>query len=216
MSKQFVTILESTSKIFINQVHEIIESLTPFETRNKYRIFDDKMKPLAFAAEASRYRRWAPLRSWRSYEIEIFSTERELIYVAKSPFRWFFNCLSLKDNTGRFVGELNQKFSLFYRKFELIDSRGMLIAQLESPWFKFWTFEFRKNGKKLATIKKKWSGGISEILTDKDDFVVSFSARNINGEIKALIMASCLLIDMTYFENNRGLGTLLDIAKKLK
>jgi len=195
---------------------ENFEILLGYETRNKYRIFDEDMKPIAFAAEASKGLGAAIMRGifkhWRSFEIKIFSESRELMYLAKFPFRWFFKTLYLENTSGKLLGHLQQRFAILYKKFDLYDGNGIIIAHIKSPLFKMWTFDFQINQRKIGTIQKKWSGGLMEIFTDKDNFIVSYAQPDLDPNTKALMMATCLMIDIVYFENNQGAGSILDLA----
>lgn len=216
MKTKFEETLLASKKLHVQQVLEGFEILLGYETRNKYRIFDENMVPIAFAAEASQGLAAALMRGllkhWRSFEIEIFDQNRQLMYRAKFPFRWFFKTLYLESNSGGLMGHLQQRFAIFYKKFDVYDATGRIIAEIKSPIFKMWTFEFRKNDRKIGTIQKKWSGAMSEIFTDKDNFIVSYAQPDLELETKALMMATCLMVDIVYFENNQGTGSILDLG----
>lgn len=181
-----------------------------FETRNKYRIFDENMKPIAYSAEENTG--WfghlgrVMLKHWRTFTINIYSHERELMYKAKFPFRWMFKTLYLEDRNGKSIGSLQQRFAFFYKRFDVVDPYGILIAEIKSPIFKFWTFEFTDKGRKLGTVQKKWSGALNELFTDKDNFIVSYAQPDLTLETKTLMLATCLMVDIVYFENNKGSG----------
>ena len=216
MKTKFEETLLASKKLHVQQVLEGFEILLGYETRNKYRILDEDMNPIAFAAEASKGLGAAIMRGlfkhWRTFEIEIFDQSRQLMYRAKFPFRWFFKTLYLESTSGSVMGHLEQRFAILYKKFDVFDGHGRLIAEIRSPLFKMWTFEFRNHGRKIGTIQKKWSGAISEIFTDKDNFIVSYAQPDLNVETKAIMMATCLMIDIVYFENNQGAGSILDLA----
>ena len=216
MKTKFEETLLASQKLHVQQVIEGFEILLGYETRNKYRIFDEEMNPIAFAAEASKGFRAAIMRGlfkhWRTFEIEIFDQNRQLMYRAKFPFRWFFKTLVLESNDGALMGHLKERFALFYKKFDVFDANERIIAQIKSPIFKMWTFEFSKNGRKIGTIQKKWSGALTEIFTDKDNFIVSYARPDLSIETKALMMATCLMVDIVYFENNQGAGSMMDLT----
>ncbi len=216
MKTKFEETLLAARSLHVQQVMEGLEIVLGYETRNKYRILDEHLTPIAFAAEANKGLGAALMRGifkhWRTFEIEIFSQSRELMYRANFPFRWFFKSLYLENTSGVQMGHLEQRFAILYKKFDVFDKRGQLIAEIKSPLFKMWTFEFRKNERKIGTIQKKWSGGLSEIFTDKDNFVISYAQPDLDLETKALMMATCLMIDVVYFENNQGAGSILDLA----
>jgi hypothetical protein len=214
MKTKFEDSLLNSKKLHVQQILEGIEIFTGFETRNKYRILNEDMTPLAFAAEPSTGLSGALMRGifkhWRSFKIEIFNKERELLYRANFPFRWFFKSLYLEGENGSSIGHLQARFALFYKKFDLYDSRGIIIARVKSPLFKFWTFEFRQGQRKIGTVQKKWSGTMSELFTDRDNFTVTYAQADLSIEIKALMLAACLMVDIIYFENNKGSGMVID------
>jgi hypothetical protein len=214
MKTKFEDSLLNSKKLHVQQILEGIEIFTGFETRNKYRILNEDMTPLAFAAEPSTGLSGALMRGvfkhWRSFKIEIFNQERDLLYLAHFPFRWFFKSLYLEKQDGSPLGHLQARFALFYKKFDLCDSRGKVIGRVKSPLFKFWTFEFRQGQRKIGTVQKKWSGTMSELFTDRDNFTVTYAQADLSIEIKVLMLAACLMIDIIYFENNKGSGMVID------
>lgn len=215
MKTYFEESLMSSRKLHVQQVLEGFEVMLGFETRNKYRIFDENMTPLAYAAE-EKTGAWgnigrAMFKHMRAFNLNIYSHDRELMYKAKFPFRWFFKGLTMQDDQGKMIGRLEQRFAFFYKKFDVLDPYGALIAEIKSPLFKFWTFEFKNRGKKLGTVQKKWSGALNEIFTDKDNFVVSFAQPDLTYETKAMMLVTCLMVDIVYFENNQSSGSLLSM-----
>lgn len=212
MKTSFEEKLIASRKLNIEQVHEVMEIMTGFETRNKYRIYDENKQPIAYAAEASKgffsSLSRVFLKHWRSFEITIFTPEREIIYRAKFPFRWIFKALYLEDAFGKQIGFVEQKFSIFSKVFDVYDAHNRVIAQIKSPLLKAWTFEFETRGRKLGTVQKKWSGVLNEFFTDKDNFIVSYAQPDLTLETKSIMLATCLMIDIVYFENNKGSGVL--------
>lgn len=208
-------ILQNSSHLHVQQAHELWEFLG-FETRNKYKILDENMQPVAFAAEANTGILGAILRlilkHWRSFEVQVFDNNRVLAYTAQFPFRWFFKTLILKEAGGKRLGHLQQRFGwFFFKKFDLHDGSGRLIGQIKSPLFKFWTFDVTMNGRKLGSIQKKWSGGLSEFFTDKDNFLVKYEPQHTDASLRALMMVTAVMVDIVYFENNRG-SNMLDLG----
>ncbi len=46
--------------------------------------------------------------------------------------------------------------------------------EVASSIWKLWTFPFIAGGAEVASVKKKWSGILSEAFTDRDKFQVEF------------------------------------------
>ncbi|HXH31285.1 MAG TPA: phospholipid scramblase-related protein [Bacteriovoracaceae bacterium] len=212
---QFEQHLLSSRKLHVQQVWEGFEIVLGWESRNKYRILDDDLRPVAFAAEQSQGFVSSILRQflghWRSFRIAIFDENRQKIYDLDFPFRWFFKTLILRDMDGRQLGHLQEKWAFFRKKFDVYDKHGKIIARINSSFFKFWTFEFTSAGQSLGVIQKKWAGVLGEFFTDKDNFIVSFNDPNLGAETRAMMLATCLMVDIIYFEDNQGKKGVLNL-----
>lgn len=199
--------LNEARTLHVQQVYEGFEILG-FETRNKYKILDENLNPVAFAAEDSTGLGGTILRQifghWRSFKVSVFNERKEKVLNLHFPFRFFFKTLFVTDTHGKEIGELHQRFAIFRKKFDVYGPRGQLIARINSSFFRFWTFEFFNHGQSLGKIQKKWSGGLTELFTDKDNFVISFNDPALTADTKALMLATCLMVDIIYFENNKA------------
>lgn len=195
--------LKNLNTIFVHQKHEIAE-LIGYETRNKYEILDEHGKPLGFAAEQHKgifaFLTRQFLGHWRTFEIFIFDQNREIVFKCLHPFRFIFNRFEVYNVTGEPLGVLQQRFSIFSRRFDVLDRRQNIIFQMVSPLIRFWTFKFLRRGSEVARIEKKWSGLLSEGFTDKDNFRLSIKDPNLDSDTRILLMASCLFVDLMYFE----------------
>jgi len=190
-------------QLFIRQVREVAE-LFGYETRNKYQILDTEMRPVLFAAEQGKgvfgflVRQY--LGHWRTFDVHFMNNERQIVLVGHHPFRWFFQRIEVRDSAGEFLGAIHKRFSVFSKKFDVQNERGMVILQVESPLHKFWTFAFSRQNREVAVIKKKWSGLFSELFTDKDVFLVEYSDPTLSATERTLVLASSIFIDLLYFE----------------
>lgn len=198
-------ILKDAHVLHVQQVYENWE-LLGFETRNKYRILDENEQAVAYAAEQATGFTGAVLRHifghWRSFKVIIYDNNKVPLYTLHFPFRWFFKTLYISDAEGRRIGHLQERFAIFRKKFDVHDVRNSIIAKINSSFFRFWTFEFMYRGKSLGVIQKKWAGALSEFFTDKDNFVVSFKDDQ-NEDMKVLMLGTCIMVDIIYFENNK-------------
>ena len=77
---------------------------------------------------------------------------------------------------------------------------GSVWFSMRSGFFSFWTFPFYSGGTEQAVIEKKWSGGLTELFTDADNFRVSFLNSSLSEEERALILAAAIFVDLQYFE----------------
>lgn len=190
--------------IYINQTHEPIEVMLNWETRNKYKILDRDKKQIGLAIEHGKGPKHAIFRSifghWRSFRIDIYNNEKQIELKLHFPFHFFLRSMNIENVQNKSIGTLEQKWSFFRKKFELKNKNGLIIARINSPLLKFWTFEVFSHRKKIGTIQKKFSGLFSEVFTDRDEFSIGFASTDINLETKQMILACSLLIDIIYFE----------------
>lgn len=207
---------QPTSKLVIRQRRELAE-LVGFETRNKYEINDESGQAIAFCAEQQKGLLGMLVRQflghWRTFELHFFAPDRSVVLQAKHPFRWFFQALEITGPLGQPVGRLEQRFGLLTKKFDLHDPSGQVKFTMRSGLLSFWTFPITDyRGSVVATIRKKWSGGLREIFTDADNFQLEFSSPALTMEDRQLILAASVFIDLQYFERkgNGGVLGLLD------
>ena len=199
--------LTSHNQVLVQQVREVAE-LFGFETRNKYQIMDASRQPIAFAAEEGQgifsfiMRQY--LGHWRTFSVHFMGPDGRALFTAHHPFRFFFQRIEVRDINGRFLGAIEKRFSIFSKKFDVYNERGLPVMQVSSPIWRIWNFTFVKMGRPVATINKKWSGLFSEIFTDKDNFVIDFADPTMAANERLLILASSIFIDLLYFEQKAG------------
>lgn len=199
--------LSRHENLFVKQIREVAEWFG-FETRNKYQILDAQQNPVAYAAEQQKGIFGFLLRQflghWREYSIHFFNPNRELVMVAHHPFRFYFQRLEIRDHNGKTIGALQKRFSILSKRFDVENSKGQFLMEVSSPIWKFWTFPFYVGDKTVAHVRKKWSGLFSEVFSDRDNFHVEYSSRELSDLQKKLILAASLFIDLQYFENKAG------------
>lgn len=195
--------LERETEIYVRQRRELAE-LFGFETRNKYEISRSDRSPIGYVAEQSKgllgFFGRQFLGHWRRFELHFFTPERHAVGKAVHPFRWFFQRLDLYDAQNRLLGSVQQRFAIIRKKFDVLDANGSVLLEMESPFWKIWTFPFRRGGQEVACLRKKWAGVLSEAFTDKDNFEVAFSDPGLRNTERLLILASAIFVDLIYFE----------------
>jgi uncharacterized protein YxjI len=205
--------LTSVQRLFVKQVFEIAEIFS-FETRNKYKICDEGGRDIAFAAEQQKGFLGILLRQflghWRSFAIHIFDMNRREVLLAEHPFRWYFQCLEVREPGGRSLGVVERRFAILSKRFEIRNAQGLVLFDVSSPFWRIWTFPFRRNERELARVSKKWSGLGSEIFTDRDNFMIEYLDSSLSNDERALVLAASLYIDLKYFEN-KGSGGGVDL-----
>ena len=174
------------------------------ETRNKYEIRDEMNTSIGFAAEQGKGFGAMILRQflghWRPFKIHLFSENRQIIATADHPFRFIFQELKIFDANGRQVALLKQRFSILYKRFDIVVPGFSKPWEVKSPVWKIWTFPVYYKNKQVATISKKWSGLLKEAFTDADNFQVQVHHPKINAPQKVILLCAGLFIDLIYFE----------------
>lgn len=209
---EFKSAIEQTQLLHVQQVFEPLELFIDWETRNKFRILDQNKRPVGFAAEQSKGFLGAIFRQfmghWRSFDIAIFDEDRKKIFHLRVPFRWFFRDVIIEDANGNEIGRIEQRFAIIRKKFDLSSSRGNRFATVNSGFFKFWTFNVERRNQKIGSVKKRMSGVLTEIFTDRDNFVVEYDSSEISYEEKVIILSLSFMVDLIYFEK-KGSGSFL-------
>lgn len=199
--------LQGHKSLFIHQIFEAAE-LFGFETRNKYQILGADQKPIAYAAEQQKGFLGMFLRQffghWRSFDVHIFDNNKERVCVAHHPFRFYFNRIEVFDANNKFLGAIQKRFSILTKRFDIENDKGVVLFEVASPFWKIWTFPVLHNGKQHASIQKKWSGMFTELITDKDKFLLTFDNENLSEDEKLLLLTTSVFVDLLYFENKAG------------
>lgn len=195
--------LVDAQELYVRQQRELAE-LFGFETRNKYAITTSDRAPVAFAAEQQKgilgmlFRQ--VLGHWRRFEITFFGPDRQPIFRVVHPFRLFFQRLEIHGIDGRPLGALQQRWGLLTKKFDVEGPDGRVLLEMRSGVFQWWTFPFFRNGAQEAVIEKKWSGALTELFMDKDNFRVRFLNPRLSADERMLILAAAIFVDLQYFE----------------
>lgn len=195
--------LISRPSLIVKQAFELGEWIG-FETRNKYSIHDERGVQIAFAAEQQKgifgflIRQY--LGHWRTFDVHFFTPDRKCFLIGHHPFRWFFQRIEVKTATGEKIGAIQKRFAVFSKRFDIENEFGAVVMQVNSPIWRIWTFPFMVQGRKVAEVQKKWSGAISEVLTDRDNFRVEFVEPGLGEHERLIVMASAIFIDLLYFE----------------
>ncbi|MGC4114549.1 MAG: phospholipid scramblase-related protein [Myxococcales bacterium] len=194
--------LRATDFALIQQQFEIAE-LFGFESRNKYAIRTESGF-IGWAAEQSKDLFGFLLRQvlghWRPFEIHLFDGARQPVLRAVHPFRLLFQRLEIFLQDGTRIGALQQRFSIFSKRFDVEDASGRVIMTVSSPLWRIWTFPFMRAGQQVGVIEKHWSGFLTEAMTDRDRFYVRFTP-GLTDQERALLVVAGLFVDLIYFEH---------------
>jgi uncharacterized protein YxjI len=192
--------IESLDILVIQQQKEWSEILTGFEARNKYMVMDKDGNAIYGAAEwaGSTWKRII-LKQLRPFTIYIINLDGSRVLILQRPFKFFFHRLEIFDSDWNQLGSVQRQFSLFTRKYLVLDRSEHEIFELFGPVLRPWTFIIRSSGREIGKITKKWSGFLKEMFTSADNFGVTFPA-DLDITQKSLLLGAVFLIDFVHFE----------------
>jgi hypothetical protein len=128
--------LLSENQIVVQQQVESVELLTSFEGRNRYAFFNAGGQKLAHAEEDNAGVLGAVTRnlfsSARSFTMGISVLNTAEVIGVKRHFELIFSKIKVSDSQGP-VGEVNQRFSLLNRKYDLVPYFGMRKLAISGP-----------------------------------------------------------------------------------
>ncbi|PTL78198.1 phospholipid scramblase-related protein [Vitiosangium sp. GDMCC 1.1324] len=201
----------------VHQMREWAEILVGWETRNRYEASDLEGRFLLYIGETGEGWGQALLRNlwpFRRVELEFMTKGGTRALSLEQPWTFFFTYVEVKAWDGRLMGTLQQRFGLLRRTFDICSPGGAVMATLEGPLWKPWTFHVKQRGEEVATIRKKWSGLGTEMFSDSDNFGVEFHPSLTDARLRQLVLAATLMVDLCYFEERSGhsgaVGGLLD------
>ncbi len=204
----------------VRQVKEWAEILVGWETRNRYEAIDHNGSFMLYIGETGEGWGNALLRNlwpFRRVELECVTKAGTRALSLQQPWTLFFNYVEVTAWDGRQLGYIQQRFHLLHRVFDLCTPAGVVMATLEGPLWRPWTFYVKQRGEEVAVIRKQWSGFLKEAMTDADNFGVEFKPELTDARLRQMVLAATLMVDLCYFEDgNRansgsGVGSLLDI-----
>jgi len=203
----FTQQLRETSALLVRRTFTLME-LFSLNARNEYEIVNTRGRIIGRASENQSglvgFMARTFLGPWRTFEIHVRDSRHRLVAIGKSHFRFILNRFEILDAQGNYLGAIEQRWSLFYKAFDITDSRGRYILRMTSPYWNPWTFPLTRGSHELARVTKKWSGIFAEVLTDKEQFAVEFHSSKLNASERILLVFCAIFVDVMYFE---GQGT---------
>ena len=196
----------NAESLVVRQQKEMTEIFTGLETKNQYQVQLPGGPTLLHVAEtgggAMAFLTRSLLKSSRPFHMTMRDAGGQSAMELDRPWRWLFSRLDVSDGAGRPLGSIQQRFSLFSKRFSVLDPSGAELAQLHGPLFRPWTFRVQVQGAEVGKITKEWSGMLREAFTDADTFGVQFTA-GMSPQLRTLALAATFLIDFLYFENRQ-------------
>ena len=201
--------LAGRERVFIRQQKEWTEILVDWETRNHYAVQTGEGEAIGRIAERSGgamdHLKRLFLRSHRGFEIGVFDADGTARLTLRRPFFWIFSDLAVTEAGGRELGRVQRRWGVLHRKYDLLDAHGRVFARVKGPRWRIWTFPvLGDEGRRTATISKKWGGLLRETFTDADTFGIDFENAGWSDDERAVLFCAAISIDFDFFDNNQG------------
>ncbi|XP_015587206.1 phospholipid scramblase 2 isoform X2 [Cephus cinctus] len=208
--------LMALDTIFVHQHVEVLEAITGWETLNKYMIKDVRGQVIFQVEEESNVCSRCCCGNNRPFDMKIINSSMREVLTVSRPLRCN-TCLCpcfLQEMevfaSGTKLGSVVQNWNPFRPSYSVNDSNGNTILMIKGPmcmlcpWYDVNFKVLSSDGEhQVGRISKKWSDFVQELFTDADIFGISFPI-DLDVKVKALLVASCLLIDFMYFEKSPG------------
>lgn len=207
-------VLATLDEIIIHQQIRFAKILTGYETENKFEIKNSQGQVIYDAREYSNCCLRKICGSGRPFHVQIFdSSGNEVIHLHK-PFSgrnfnfccccclWCFESIKVYSPPDNLVGVVAQQWGLLRPIFTIRNVHDEKTLKIKGPCFLCCQSVFNvtsADGIAVGKITKKWGGIFKEMVTDADDFYITF-AIDLDVNTKALILGACFLIDIMYFE----------------
>nr|XP_006815905.1 PREDICTED: phospholipid scramblase 2-like [Saccoglossus kowalevskii] len=149
----------------------------------------------------------------RPFKLNVKDHQDRTVLVLKRPYRCddccFFCCLmklEVYTADGLCLGRVQQTCSICIPKFDIRNSEDETILKMKGPCIKcrccsdvkfdVYTADMES---KVGRVSKQWSGLGKELITDADNFGISFPI-DLDVKLKAVMLGAVFLIDFMYFE----------------
>lgn len=198
--------LDAAPRLVVRQARDWTE-LLDLEAPNRYALLTEDGALAGMAAEypggaGAWIGRWW-LRARRPFEMAVYGTEDRRLPALRftRPWTWWLSELHVADADGRPLGTVRQRFTFFRRRLEIEAPDGRVLAGVEGPLLRPWTFVLKTpTGRELGRIEKRWSGGLTELFTNADTYLVTLPAGD--PRLRRLALAAAVLVDFLWFEQD--------------
>lgn len=119
--------------------------------------------------------------------------------------------LSVRTGDRRRVGEIVQDNVFGKIRFTLTDADGRRLGQIRAENWRAWDFAIvNRDGRKVATIDKRFVGVLKAVFTTADTYVVHIDPT-LDGDLRLLVIAAAAAVDTALKQDPRGLD-ISDVA----
>ncbi|XP_078060146.1 phospholipid scramblase 2-like [Mustelus asterias] len=207
--------LLEVDRLLIHQQLELVEAVLGFEMSNKYEVKNKIGQQIYFATEISNFCCKLLCGPRRSFKINIVDNMGTAVIRMRRPKRctscWCPCCLQkleVQAPPGEPIGYVAQVWHPCLPKFVIQDENKNAVLKIHGPCCltscgRSINFKIKNlsGSQTIGKIAKNWSGFLTEVLTDVDNFEINFP-MTLDVKIKATLLGACFLIDFMYFETS--------------
>lgn len=213
--------LTQIDQLIASQQVELLEVLTGFETKNRFKVFNTMNQQVYFAQEESTCLQRQCCGNSRGFEYHITDNNNQKVLKFIRAFKccagnsWFACCSGcawemevVSPITNETLGYVRQAQSCWSARIHILTAERDLIGVIKGPCCACsccGDVEFPLFAPDDATvfgkISKQWSGAAKEIFTDADTFSVTFP-MDLDVKAKATVFGALFLVDMMFFEES--------------
>jgi uncharacterized protein YxjI len=184
----------------------MFEVVTGYETGNKYTIVGPNNELLYSCAEKSSVLSKMYLGANRNMDLLIADATGAIVMKINRPFKLWHKNVTVTDGIGHPLGSVLKKFAVAKAIFYVSNAAGQQIYTIQGgPLISVGGSRklsiLNSQGVEVGYVQKEWGGLAKEIFTDADNFTLMFPP-DANAEIRALLIALVLFIDLTHFEKS--------------
>ncbi|XP_077864948.1 phospholipid scramblase 1-like [Saccoglossus kowalevskii] len=205
--------LTQIDQLLVRQKMQVAEICCRCEFSNKYTIYNSMGQQIYKAKEESGFCVRQICGPMRPFKLNVKDHQDRTVLVLKRPYRCddccFFCCLmklEVYTADGLCLGRVQQTCSICIPKFDIRNSEDETILKMKGPCIKcrccsdvkfdVYTADMES---KVGRVSKQWSGLGKELITDADNFGISFPI-DLDVKLKAVMLGAVFLIDFMYFE----------------
>jgi hypothetical protein len=191
----------------VRQKRELLQALVGLDVANRYEVSSKDGRPLFTALERGGLWNLLMRRFNPFYEnvTECVAPGGGLVMKVVFPWALWFRKANVLGPGDVPLGRVKRRFHFFRVRADVFTPEGEVALRIRGPIFKFffftdWVFDVEQQGRRVAQIRKKWGGVISEAFTNADTFAVEFEPHFADPRLKLLLVAATMLLDLVRFE----------------
>lgn len=210
-SAEVEPVMAAMTGMDVQQRYHMAEAAFGFERANQYRV---RLVPGTaskgdWTIEESNHRGGLSILgrqlfdSFYTFSMRVSDEVSRQVLEIERRARLYLHAVDVFDENGVHIGSAERCLSLVRRVMRVTDTQGREVMTIVGPYFKPWTFELHRQGQQVGVFSKRFSGSLTEAMTDADRFSLRFS-EPLPTRDKRLLFGAVLLLDSLYFEGGAG------------